>query len=117
MRFVGRREAGRQLAAQISGVIVVDDGLATGSTMLATILALRKLGPARVVVAVRVAPADTRDEVAAQADEIVCLDTPEPFYGVGQFYEDFSQIGDQEARSLLHAAEEWVLLASRETWP
>jgi putative phosphoribosyl transferase len=81
--------------------LVVDDGLATGSTMRAALMALRALGPARIVVAVPVAPADTRDEIAAQVDEMVCLATPESFYGVGQFYEDFSQVSDEEVRAYL----------------
>jgi predicted phosphoribosyltransferase len=85
-------------------VLVVDDGLATGSTMRAAILALRTLGPARIVVAVPVAPPDTRDEIGAQCDEMICLATPELFAGVGQFYEDFSQTGDDEVRALLAAA-------------
>jgi len=98
-------------------VIVVDDGLATGSTMFAAILALRALGPARIVVAVPVAPADTRDEIAARADEVVCVQTPERFVGVGQFYEDFTQTSDDEVRALLNAAGECLPMASRETWP
>jgi predicted phosphoribosyltransferase len=111
------REGRRPLDVHGQTVIIVDDGLATGSTMFAALRALRELGPARVVVAVPVAPADTRDDIAAQADQVVCLGTPEPFYGVGQFYEDFSQVSNEEVRALLHAAEEWVPLATRETWP
>jgi predicted phosphoribosyltransferase len=90
-------------------VIVVDDGLATGSTMRAAILALRQLGPARVVVAVPVAPADTCRELALEADEMVCMSTPEPFYAVGQFYRDFSQTSDEEVRWLLRSAERWAV--------
>jgi putative phosphoribosyl transferase len=98
---------GRRLA-DLRGrtVIVVDDGLATGSTMMAAILALRESEPARVVVAVPVGPADTCSDVAAQADEVVCLDMPEGFFAVGQFYEDFSQTTDAEVRQLLQAAAE-----------
>jgi predicted phosphoribosyltransferase len=98
---------GRQ-PPELSGrtVLVVDDGLATGSTMMAAILALRELEPACVVVAVPVAPPDTCREIADQADEVVCVETPEPFYGVGQFYRDFSQVSDGEVRALLRAAEE-----------
>jgi predicted phosphoribosyltransferase len=94
-------------------VLVVDDGLATGSTMFAAILALRELDPARIVVAVPVAPADTCREVREQADELICLDTPEPFFSVGQFYRDFSQTTDEEVRSLLRAAEQWIAVAPR----
>jgi predicted phosphoribosyltransferase len=86
-------------------VLVVDDGLATGSTMFAAILALRELGPARIVVAVPVAPSLTSQEMEAQADEVVCLATPEPFFSVGQFYENFDQTTNDEVRSLLRAAE------------
>jgi predicted phosphoribosyltransferase len=98
-------------------VIVVDDGLATGSTMYAAITALRALGPERIVVGVPVAPPDTRDDIAVQADELVCVATAEEFLGVGQFYADFAQLSDEEVRALLHAAEEWLPMASRETYP
>jgi predicted phosphoribosyltransferase len=101
--------------AQLRGrtVLVVDDGLATGSTMFAAILALRELDPARIVVAVPVAPADTCREIRQQADELICLDTPEPFFSVGQFYRDFSQTSDEEVRSLLRAAEQWIAVEPR----
>jgi len=82
-------------------VIVVDDGLATGSTMRAALTALRKLGPARVVMAVPVAAESTCAELEAEADEVVCATTPQPFYGVGQWYSDFSQTSDDEVRDLL----------------
>jgi predicted phosphoribosyltransferase len=98
-------------------VLVVDDGLATGSTMFAAILALRELDPARIVVAVPVAPADTCREVREQADDLICLDTPEPFFSVGQFYKDFSQTSDEEVRSLLRAAEQWIAVAPRPAPP
>jgi predicted phosphoribosyltransferase len=86
-------------------VLVVDDGLATGSTMLAAILALRQLKPARVVVAVPVAPAEVCASIATRADEVVCLDTPDPFFAVGAFYHDFSQTSDAEVKALLLAAD------------
>lgn len=85
-------------------VIVVDDGLATGSTMRAAVVALRKLGPARLVVAVPVAAAETCVELREIADEVVCTVTPYPFGGVGAWYEDFSQTEDDEVRLLLAQA-------------
>lgn len=85
-------------------VILVDDGLATGSTMRAAVAALRKQGPARVVVAVPVAPADTCEEFKAEVDETVCAATPRMFDGVGRWYEDFSQTSDDEVHELLAQA-------------
>jgi len=82
-------------------VILVDDGLATGSTMLAAVQALRKLGPARIVVAVPVASLDTCELLNEYVDETVCATTPEPFYAVGLWYRDFSQTTDEEVRELL----------------
>jgi predicted phosphoribosyltransferase len=85
-------------------VILVDDGLATGSTMRAAALALRRRGPERVVVAVPVASRETCEELRAEVDEVVCAETPEPFRGVGRWYEDFSQTTDEEVRELLAKA-------------
>jgi putative phosphoribosyl transferase len=82
-------------------VILVDDGLATGSTMLAAVQALRKLGPARIVVAVPVASPDTCALLKEYVDDTVCAVTPEPFYAVGLWYHDFSQTSDEEVRELL----------------
>jgi putative phosphoribosyl transferase len=82
-------------------VILVDDGLATGATMLAAIAALRRQEPARVVVAVPVCPPETLEEVARAADEVVVLFAPEWFRGVGQFYDDFSQVSDKAVRDSL----------------
>ena len=92
--------------ADLSGkqVILVDDGLATGSSMRAAIQALRRLGPARIVVAVPAAPESTCQELAAEVDEVVCATTPSPFFAVGQHYWDFSQTTDDEVRDLLRAA-------------
>ena len=84
--------------------ILIDDGLATGATMLAAIAALRKRAPARIVVAVPVCPPETFQEVERVADETVALFAPDWFRGVGQFYEDFAQIGDDEVRDLLARA-------------
>jgi putative phosphoribosyl transferase len=86
-------------------VILVDDGLATGSTMRAAIEALRRLQPARIVVAVPVAAPSTCKELGTEVDEIICAETPEPFYGVGFWYEDFSQTTDKEVHDLLEQAE------------
>jgi putative phosphoribosyl transferase len=82
-------------------VILIDDGLATGSTMRAAAQALRKQQPARIVVAVPVSAAKTCDQFRGEVDEIVCAVTPEPFQGVGLWYEDFSQTTDDEVRELL----------------
>jgi putative phosphoribosyl transferase len=87
-------------------VILVDDGLATGSTMRAAVAALRRLDPARVVVAVPVGAAETCDELAGEADEVVCAQTPAPFMAVGMWYEDFTQTTDEEVRQLLEQAAE-----------
>jgi erythromycin esterase-like protein/predicted phosphoribosyltransferase len=85
-------------------VILVDDGLATGSTMLAALHAVRADDPARVVVAVPVADPDVCDGLRDVADEVVCLLTPQPFRAVGLWYEDFSQTSDEEVRMLLEQA-------------
>jgi predicted phosphoribosyltransferase len=82
-------------------IILVDDGLATGSTMRAAVAAVRQRRPARIVVAVPVGAADTCSELAEQADEVVCVHTPERFYAVGLWYLDFSQTTDAEVRELL----------------
>jgi len=82
-------------------VILVDDGLATGSTMRAAVAAVREQGAARVIVAVPVAPPDTCDTLARQADEVVCPLRPQNFDAVGQWYEDFAQTTDEEVRALL----------------
>lgn len=86
-------------------VILVDDGLATGSTIRAAVQALRQQQPARLVVAVPVAAPQTCDEDVVGADEIVCAVTPEAFLGVGQWYLDFSQTTDEEVRDLLEQEE------------
>ena len=85
-------------------VILVDDGLATGSTMRAALAALRRQQPARLVVAVPTAAPETCDELRAEADDVVCATTPEPFHSVGLWYEDFSQTTDEEVRELLERA-------------
>jgi predicted phosphoribosyltransferase len=109
LRELERRERayrGNRPEAEVRGntVILVDDGLATGSTMRAAAGALRLQNPARIVVAVPVSAPQTCDEYRMGVDEIVCAATPEPFLGVGQWYRDFSQTTDQEVRDLLEAA-------------
>lgn len=85
-------------------VILIDDGLATGSTMKAAVAGLRKLGPGRIVVAVPVAAPEACTELGAEVDEMVCLATPSPFHGVGLWYADFRQTDDAEVHALLLAA-------------
>lgn len=91
--------------ARIEGnvTILVDDGLATGASMLVAVQAVRARGAARIVVAVPVGPADTCAQLREAADEVVCYAIPEPFGGVGAWYDDFSQTGDEEVRALLNA--------------
>lgn len=92
-----RRLAGRT-------VILIDDGLATGFSMRAAVTALRAQSPAAIVVAVPVAAAETCDELRLLVDEVVCAETPEPFYAVGIWYEDFAQTTDEQVHELLRAA-------------
>lgn len=82
-------------------VFLVDDGLATGYTMLAAIRAVREQHPARIVVAVPVAPSETLDLLRPEADEIVCAHTPHELFAIGQFYEDFTQTTDDQVRDAL----------------
>jgi predicted phosphoribosyltransferase len=82
-------------------VILVDDGLATGATMRAAVEALRQQQPARIVVAVPTASPDTCEALKAEADDVVCAMTPEPFFAVGHWYDDFTQTTDEEVRELL----------------
>ncbi|AFZ23779.1 putative phosphoribosyltransferase [Cylindrospermum stagnale PCC 7417] len=85
-------------------VILVDDGLATGATMLAAIVAVRKQQPAKIVVAVPVAAPPTYEDLAGLVDEIACISQPNPFYSVGLWYEQFPQITDDEVCDLLAKA-------------
>jgi putative phosphoribosyl transferase len=82
-------------------VVLVDDGLATGSTMRAAVQAVREQAPAKVVVAVPVAPEDTCAELRGEADEVICVRTPEPFHAVGLWYADFTPTTDDEVRRIL----------------
>ena len=94
---------GDRPAPDVAGktVLVVDDGLATGSTMLAAVQALRSLRAGRMVVAVPTAPRQTCEALEDVADEVVCLRQPDPFYAVGLSYEDFAEVSDDEVRALL----------------
>ena len=98
-----REYRGGRPAPELRGrtVILVDDGLATGSTMRAAARALRVSGPARVVVAVPVGAPQTCEEFRDEVDEVICAMTPEPFRGVGQWYDDFAQTSDDEVHELL----------------
>ncbi|MBZ5628093.1 MAG: phosphoribosyltransferase [Acidobacteriia bacterium] len=97
---------GDRPALEVRGktVILVDDGLATGSTMRAATAALRKAGASRIVVAVPVAARATCDQLREEGNEVLCATTPEPFFAVGQWYKDFAQTTDEEVRELLERA-------------
>ncbi|MBQ0822830.1 phosphoribosyltransferase [Microvirga sp. HBU67558] len=88
--------------------IVVDDGIATGGTVRAALKGLSHARPSRLVLAVPVAPADTIAQLRAEADEVICLMTPEPFYAVGEHYDDFRQTSDREVTTLLDKAQRWA---------
>ena len=98
---------GGRKRAPITGrsAIVVDDGIATGATMRAALVATRRLKPAKLVLAVPVAPAETIAALRNEVDEVVCLAIPEPFYAIGLHYRDFHQLGDKEVISLLNLAQ------------
>ena len=89
-------------------IILVDDGIATGSTFFASILSVKALKPRRLIGAIPVGPADTIREVRAHVDELVVLATPDPFWAVGNHYVDFSQVDDREVVEYLNLAEEAV---------
>ncbi len=90
-------------------VIVVDDGLATGATMISALHALRAKQPQKLIAAVPVSPPETLRKVAQYADEVVCLHAPEYFQAVGQFYADFPQVDDEEVIALLRESKASVL--------
>ena len=85
-------------------MIVVDDGLATGATMISALHALRTRNPAKLIAAVPVAPPDTLRKVEKLADEVICIEAPEYFMSVGQFYDEFPQVEDEEVARLLRAS-------------
>jgi putative phosphoribosyl transferase len=106
---LARRESvyrGERAALTVEGktVILVDDGLATGSSMRAAVRALREQRPAQIVVAVPIAPPATCEKLAAEADDVVCAHTPEPFLAISAWYDDFPQVSDDEIRELLAKA-------------
>jgi putative phosphoribosyl transferase len=105
-RELERRELvyrGSRPALSVAGktVILIDDGIGTGASVLAAIQALRQLGPAKIVVAVPVAPPGVGERLAGETDEFVCVATPDHFVAVGQFYDDFSQVSDEEVIGML----------------
>jgi predicted phosphoribosyltransferase len=85
-------------------VILIDDGLATGSTMRAATLALRQLGPSAIIVAVPVGAAETCEYLRDSADRVICVETPKDFSAVGRWYVDFTQTTDEEVQTLLNRA-------------
>jgi len=102
------RGSGPPLQLEGKIAILVDDGIATGSSMLAAIQALRHLKPARIVVAVPVAPLSTCHRLRSEVDELVCVHMPEEFYAIGNFYSDFSQVADEEVTELLRRTSQRV---------
>ena len=102
-REIAYREGRHGVPLEGRVVILIDDGLATGSTMMAAVKAVRQRAPARVIVAVPVGARETCAALSAVADEVVCLRMPEPFSAVGQWYLDFDQTSDEEVRKLLRA--------------
>jgi putative phosphoribosyl transferase len=117
-----RRESlyrGDRPALKIPGmtVLLVDDGIATGSSMLAAVQALRQMKPAEVVVAVPVAPEVTCNRLRSAVDALVCVYTPSDFWGIGQFYEDFSQLSDDEVTRRLRCAAQSVEQSTLQSAP
>lgn len=99
------RQGKKPLSLKGKIVILVDDGLATGATMLAAVREIRNLNPEKVIVAVPVAPADTVEALKKEADEVICLQTPALFFSVGQWYQNFRQYSDEEVIKLIKDAQ------------
>lgn len=111
LKEVNRREiayrGGRpKIPLEGKTVIVVDDGIATGSSVRAALRGVRRQKPKRLILAIPVAPAESVEALRSEADEIVCLETPEDFFAVGQFYRDFSQVSDNEVKAILSRKEQ-----------
>jgi putative phosphoribosyl transferase len=109
LKEMGRREAAYRQGrprAELKGrtVIVIDDGIATGGSIRAALRGVRRKAPGKVVLAVPVAPAETIAALGPEADEIVCLEAPDHFVAIGDFYDDFSQTSDEEVIALLEKA-------------
>ncbi|MDV3244376.1 MAG: hypothetical protein LYZ66_04280 [Nitrososphaerales archaeon] len=100
-----RRFRGERPFPSLKGktVVIVDDGIATGSTVLAAVRSVRMQRPKSVIVAVPVGPAETIAKMSAEADRVVCLETPEPFFAIGEFYSDFEQVEDEEVKRILNS--------------
>jgi putative phosphoribosyl transferase len=96
----------RLIALQGRAVILVDDGLATGATMLAAVRSVRDQQPLRIIVAVPVASPSACEDIRGEVDQMICVATPEPFLAVGSWYDNFSQTSDAEVRSLLAESRE-----------
>lgn len=101
VHYVGKR---KQLSLQGKTVILIDDGVAMGSTMLAAIAVVRKEKPKKIIVAVPVGPVEALAKLRAKADEVICLHIPEFFPAIGAFYQEFPQVEDEEAIALLRKA-------------
>ena len=99
------RGSRREIKIRGKTVLLIDDGLATGASMRAAISALRDLNPKKIVVAVPTAPPDTCQEIKSEVDQVVCLETPTPFWGVGGSYQNFSQTSNKDVRQLLDQAQ------------
>lgn len=97
-RFMGTR---KPIDLKNKTVIIVDDGVATGNTMLASLQLIRKKQPGKIIMAIPVAPPDTYEKLKPFTDELICLQTPDDFIGVGQYYDDFEQVSDEDVIHLL----------------
>ena len=86
--------------------IFIDDGIATGSTMIAALNAIRAKKPKKLIATMAVAPESSYEKIKSIADEVVCLATPEPFYAIGMFFDDFSQVADEEVMEILRRKRE-----------